>query len=90
MNNYDLLIEKINKIFKIRNSLLNDYVENILNSPSTINKLIKYYHLTYYEDDPYKVSITFLREISTNDFTIVKTFDFEIKRNPFSIELIEK
>ena len=41
--NYEVIIETINNIFRTIYKEMNDYLENIINSPSTINRIVKYY-----------------------------------------------
>lgn len=50
MNNYQVVSDFINRILTKRYQLIENYLENILNSPSTINRIIKYYRVGYSED----------------------------------------
>lgn len=41
--NYDKVINAIDNIFRKLYTEMNEYMENIINSPSTINRIFKYY-----------------------------------------------
>ena len=45
-------IDAVDAILKKVYSEMNDYFENILNAPSTINRVIKYYHLGFNPGEP--------------------------------------
>lgn len=70
INNYDYIIETINNIIKKLCSLIEEYLENILNAPSTINRLLTYYSFAYNVEEPYERYLLF-------GGCIVKTFKME-------------
>lgn len=49
-NNYQIVSDCVNKILKKRYEIIERYLENILDSPSTINRIIKYYRIGHSED----------------------------------------
>lgn len=49
-NNYDIIKKLINDILNEIYKDMDDYLENIINSPSTINKIFKYYSIGVPED----------------------------------------
>lgn len=50
MKNYDMIVKAINDILTRMYKAMNDYLENILNAPSTINRIFKYYSIGVPED----------------------------------------
>ena len=42
-NNYQVIIDTINQAYSKIYKAMNDYLENIINAPSTINRIFKYY-----------------------------------------------
>lgn len=50
-NNYDVIREVINEILRKIYKSMNDYIEYVLNSPSTINRIFRYYAVGL-PDDP--------------------------------------
>ena len=42
-NNYDIIINEINRVLSNIYKDMNDYLENIITAPSTINRIFKYY-----------------------------------------------
>ena len=68
--NYDIIINSIDKMFKTLYSAMNDYLENIFNTPSTINRIMKYYAIGIDDSKPLERYIMF-------GGTIVKVFKIE-------------
>ena len=42
-DNYDIIINEINRVLSNIYKDMNDYLENIITAPSTINRIFKYY-----------------------------------------------
>lgn len=59
MENYEVVINTIDRMFKTLYSAMNDYFENIFNSPSTINRIMKYYAIGIDNDKPLERYIMF-------------------------------
>ena len=57
--NYEVVINTIDKILRRLYSDMNDYFENIFNAPSTINRVIKYYAIGFDNDKPLERYIMF-------------------------------
>lgn len=56
---YERILDAIDKMYKEFYSIMNNYFEYILNLPSTINRIIKYYSFGFNENEPYKRFIMF-------------------------------
>ena len=59
VDNYKIIKETVQKMIKKLYKAINDYLENIFHSPSTINRLIKYYQVGYCPSEPNKRYIYF-------------------------------
>lgn len=57
--NYEVIMNGIDKMFTKLYSAMNDYFENIFNAPSTINRVIKYYTIGFDNDKPLERYIMF-------------------------------
>lgn len=60
---YKVVKNTIYKIFETLYSAMNDYLENILNAPSTINRIITQYEIGFNNDEPLEGYIVFNRII---------------------------
>ena len=49
MNKYEVIVHRINEVLRKLYSEIEDYFENILNAPSTINRIIRYYSVGFQE-----------------------------------------
>lgn len=74
---YSSVLEYIDSIIKKFYSVIEEYLEYIFNSPSTINRIIRYYTLGY---SPYKVNE---RYILFNG-KVVKTFFIYVPKGDFN------
>ena len=70
--NYEVVINTIDKILTTLYSAMNDYFENIFNAPSTINRIMKYYAIGINNDKPLERYIMFGGKI-------VKVFEIKLK-----------
>ena len=50
MNNYQVISDTVELMLNKRYKVIEKYLENIINSPSTINRIVKYYHIVFSED----------------------------------------
>lgn len=57
--NYKIVKNTIDKILRTWYSAMNDYLENIFNAPSTINRIMKYYTIGINDDKPLERYIMF-------------------------------
>lgn len=57
--NYDIVINTLDRMFKTVYSAMNDYIENIFNAPSTINRIMKYYAIGIDDNKPLERYIMF-------------------------------
>lgn len=72
--NYTAISDIIDRMLKTLYFALNMYFEYIFNSPSTINRIIKYYTLGSNEDDPTKKFIIFDNQI-IREYSLVMKYD---------------
>ena len=70
INNYDYIIEIVNKMMKKLYSVIEEYLEYIFNAPSTVNKVITYYRIGYNPSEPHKEYIYF-KDILVKEFELV-------------------
>ena len=70
--NYDIVVKTLNILFTILYSTMNDYLENIFNAPSTINRIMKYYAIGFNVDKPLERYVMFRGKI-------VAVFKIELK-----------
>lgn len=70
--NYEVIMNSIDKIFKTVYSAMNDYLENIFNAPSTINRIMRYYAIGIDDSKPLERYIMF-------GGTIVAVFKIELE-----------
>ena len=75
MSNYEIFKNELNKAIKRMYNAMELYLENILYSPSTINKLLPYYQIGYNPSEPNKHYIIFNYE------HIVAEFELKIPKN---------
>ena len=47
MKNYDIIIKTIDDFYRQFYAVIEEYFENIMNAPSTINRIIRYYALGF-------------------------------------------
>ena len=64
-------IELLNAKIKHMYSLIEEYLQNIMNAPSTINRLLTYYHIGFDPAYPDKTYIMFGGKI-IREYTLVK------------------
>lgn len=57
--NYEVIMNGIDKMFKTAYSAMNDYLENIFNAPSTINRIMRYYAIGIDDNKPLERYIMF-------------------------------
>lgn len=57
--NYEVIMNGLDKMFKTLYSAMNDYLENIFNAPSTINRIMKYYAIGIDDNKPLERYIMF-------------------------------
>lgn len=57
--NYEIVINTLDRMFKTVYSAMNDYLENIFNAPSTINRIMKYYAIGIDDNKPLERYIMF-------------------------------
>lgn len=57
--NYEGIMNGLDKMFKTLYSAMNDYLENIFNAPSTINRIMKYYAIGIDDNKPLERYIMF-------------------------------
>lgn len=57
--NYEVIVNTLDKIFTRLYSAMYDYLENIFNAPSTINRIMKYYAIGINNDKPLERYIMF-------------------------------
>ena len=70
INNYDYIIETINNIIKKLYSLIEEYLQNIFNAPSTINRVLKYYAIGLNPSEPNKRYVYFMG-LKVKEFELV-------------------
>ena len=70
-DNLTIIKRQINQIRVILYGLVNEYLENILNSPSTINRVIKYYKIAFNVINP-SISVFF-------KYTLIKEFKLTLE-----------
>lgn len=75
INNYDYIIEKINNIIKELYSLVEEYLENIFNAPSTVNRVLRYYAVGFNPSVPNKRYIFFNGEMVKEFELILPKYD---------------
>lgn len=71
MDNYSVVIQTINELYKKFYQVIEEYFENIFNAPSTVNRIIKYYALGFVDDDFYNRYIMFGGQI-------VRTYSLDV------------
>lgn len=83
--NFEYVDKTVKKILYNFYSSINDYLQNILNSPSTANKLIKHYAVASKDDEPYYAYILF-------DNKIVRRFEINLTQDneKYSINVTSK
>ena len=59
MDNYRTVNQLVNEALRKFHKIMNDYLENILNAPSTINRILKYYAIGFQEGNYNKRYIMF-------------------------------
>ena len=59
LDNYEIMIEVIYKPIREVYKQMNDYLENIITAPSTINRIIRYYAIGFQDGKPNKRFIMF-------------------------------
>ena len=70
INNYDYIIETINNIIKKLYSLVEEYLQNIFNAPSTINRVLRYYGIGFNPSEPNKRYVYFMG-LKVKEFELV-------------------
>ena len=79
INNYDYIIETINNIIKKLYSLVEEYLQNIFNAPSTINRVLRYYGIGFNPSEPNKRYIFFKGMVVKELELILPKYDFLTK-----------
>ena len=72
--NYDVINETICKTIRAIYADMNDYLKNILDSPSTINRIFRYYSVGYPED------LSVPERYIVFDETIVRRYVIEVPK----------
>ena len=57
--NYEVIMNTLDKMFTTVYSAMNDYLENIFNAPSTINRIMRYYAIGIDDNKPLERYIMF-------------------------------
>lgn len=70
INNYDYIIETINNIIKKLYSLIEEYLQNIFNAPSTVNRVLTYYAIGLNPSKPNKRYVYFMG-VKVKEFELV-------------------
>lgn len=79
INNYDYIIETINNIIKKLYSLVEEYLQNIFNAASTINRVLRYYGVGFNPSEPNKRYIFFKGMVVKELELILPKYDFLTK-----------
>ena len=79
INNYDYIIETINNIIKKLYSLIEEYLQNIFNAPSTVNRVLRYYGVGFNPSEPNKRYIFFKGMVVKELELILPKYDFLTK-----------
>lgn len=79
INNYDYIIETINNIIKKLYSLIEEYLQNIFNAPSTVNRVLKYYGVGFNPSEPNKRYVFFKGMVVKELELILPKYDFLTK-----------
>lgn len=70
-NPFETAIKLLNAKIKHMDSLINAYLENIMNAPSTINRILTYYAIGFDPAYPNKTYIMF-GGLKIREYTLVK------------------